>query len=75
MVNKDHCELYGCLKDKAPGSTLTVAIGEVSVTLEVCSYHHTLVTITPPTDIQFGLTYTGEVELRRVPAFPAEPAS
>lgn len=62
------CQVYGCAQNPAPKpNEITVPIhGADPRTFVVCLYHQELLQTSNPGTLKVGLTYQGDVEIRRV---------
>lgn len=69
------CDIYGCRQPAQVNSNITTVIDGETVTLEVCEDHKAFFQATPASNYNIGRTFTGEIEVRRVPRKPESPTT
>lgn len=68
MLNTVVCDIYGCRNTTVIGQTAEVEIDGVKDNIELCDEHLAYFRATQPERYLIGRTFTGEVEVRPVPA-------
>lgn len=69
-----NCQLYGCNRTEKPGATVELSLSEGDTTVRICEFHQVFFEDTTPDHYAIGRTFTGEIEIRPVPALPTTPA-